>query len=581
MRQAARGLLIGAVLVSLFSPIAAAETTELSVEAPLKVTGITEVELGAAWLAAWATGDAEESTSEFKLSADRIPYARIRLLNYTSSCSNVLVEPPSPPSLVCGAGPESEELHEEDSFEGPLSDFEMVAGARFVMVARLGDGGPEEAPMSRGLLELATGEDQAYSSMDALSERRYVYATSQRPLWGEPSCTSDVCRMFGIAFEKNVPYVEVKLGTARVSGGSQVYMYGGEITFHDLSKPEARTTTFVSGRTEWTETQNGVPTRQVVAITWITIEDWSGGYEIESQLPMRAFSHGSELVHYKGLLSLKDPTGIAAINQNLTEFAGEDTEIAGEMTILGIDAGSHRSGGTTLTFAVLNDAPPQIPETPPPLTEDEGFARGVVAATAATSSLGLAAYFWPRMKWLLTVPLIPLYTRIAKDEVLEHGKREEIYNLIREEPGIHAHEISSRAQIGWGTTVYHLRMLETNNLVTAQYSGRYKRFFANTGGFAATKDMYAALKNPTTAKIAQEILRNPGITQKEISKAIGITPSLVAWHIGKLEEASLVRRVKEGRLARHYAGDGWKTLNLQLPGTPIGDRSPPGERGAA
>ncbi|MBI4392351.1 MAG: winged helix-turn-helix transcriptional regulator [Euryarchaeota archaeon] len=579
MRQVSKAVLVGVTVILLFFPLAAAETTELSVEAPFKVLGDTKAEFESGWLVAWAPEGRDVAGDEFSLSASSIPFAEIKVYNYTTECT--VVDFSNPPTFSCQFDPEASPVEVDYADEGPLSDVRVEPLDDFVFVARLGQGIAEEAPVTRGTLEVSTIEEGDSSTLSALESRRYIYATAQSEIWSETECGSRVCQPYGVRFEKDRPYLELENGLATVSGGSHIYIFNGKLQFHDLSKPDGRTTELMAGRTAYTDMQNGIPTRQVVTVTWIVLTDWTGGYDIQSSLPMRAFSQGSEVVQYKGLMDFKDPTGSAAINGNLTEFVGEDTEIAGEMTVMGIDAGSHRSGGTTLTFQVLNDAAPPIPPTPPPIVEDEGFARGVVAATAATSSLGLAAYFWPRLKWLATVPLIPLYTRIAKDEVLEHGKREEIYNLIREEPGIHAHEISSRAQIGWGTTVYHLRMLETNKLVTAQYSGRYKRFFANTGGFSQNKDMYAALKNPTTAKIAQEILRNPGITQKDISKAIGITPSLVSWHIGKLEEANLVRRVKEGRLARHYAGDGWKTLNLQLPGTPIGGEAPPGERGAA
>jgi DNA-binding transcriptional ArsR family regulator len=190
-------------------------------------------------------------------------------------------------------------------------------------------------------------------------------------------------------------------------------------------------------------------------------------------------------------------------------------------------------------------------------------AAGAAGAGGAGLLLALL-YLWPRLKYALTLAFLPMYTRIERDAVLEHEKRDELYELIRLAPGIHAHEIGEKARIGWGTTVYHLKLLENHGLIVSKRSGRYKRFFVNTGEYTKKKDVYGALRNETAKAIAEHIVNHPGTTQKDMCAALGIQPSLASWHVEKLEGVELVKRVKDGRMVRYFAGPAWGDLNVRV-----------------
>ncbi|GEM_PF-4539836 len=215
---------------------------------------------------------------------------------------------------------------------------------------------------------------------------------------------------------------------------------------------------------------------------------------------------------------------------------------------------------------------------PHPDATRQNTAALVAAGAGGAAGAGLLAgliYFWPRLRFALTALMLPLYSRIERTEVLEHTKRDEIYELIRATPGIHAHEIGEKALIGWGTTVYHLKLLESHGLVVSKKSGRYKRFFVNTGEYTKKKDVYGALRNETAKRVAEFIVEHPGSSQKELCAAVGIQPSLASWHVEKLEGVGLVKRVKDGRQVRYFAGPAWGDLNVQV--TPSGGADTPAE----
>lgn len=285
---------------------------------------------------------------------------------------------------------------------------------------------------------------------------------------------------------------------------------------------------------------------------------------------LRAVSPGPLLAHG---VSVVDATSGATLAKPKGELVEDGKRSA-------VDSASHTlRGPVSLTLTKVADGEPLrlaftissvltvASGAPPEEDEPTNTAALVAAGAAGAGGMGLLAalaYFWPRLKFATTLLILPLYSRIERTAVLEHEKRDEIYGLIRSTPGIHAHEIGEKVQIGWGTTVYHLKLLEQHSLIVSQKSGRYKRFFVNTGEFTKKKDAYGALRNETAKAVAQYIVDHPGITQKELCAALGIQPSLASWHVEKLEGVELVKRVKDGRMVRYFAGPAWSQLNVHL-----------------
>lgn len=197
-----------------------------------------------------------------------------------------------------------------------------------------------------------------------------------------------------------------------------------------------------------------------------------------------------------------------------------------------------------------------------PAPQQDEFPTAMATTAAAVSVFaalaGALAYFWPTLKFLVA----PLYTRIAPDAVLAHGARENIYRLIKDEPGIHAHEVASRLSLGWGTTVYHLKLLEKNSLVVSRHEGRYKRFFVTGDQRLQHQGAVALLRNPTSRSIAGVVAAQPGLIQKQVCEALGLSPSLASWHLQRLEAAGVVRAERVGRSVRYAPGLAWHELQL-------------------
>jgi predicted transcriptional regulator len=194
----------------------------------------------------------------------------------------------------------------------------------------------------------------------------------------------------------------------------------------------------------------------------------------------------------------------------------------------------------------------------------------MAAVSAATVLAGVLAYFWPALKFAGTA----LYTRIAPDAVLMHGAREQIYRLIKDEPGIHAHEVATRLDLGWGTAVYHLKLLERSGLLISKHEGRYKRFFLTGDPRILRKDAVALLRNGTSRSIASAVAQKPGMIQKQVCQTLGLSPSLASWHLQRLEQAQLVQAQRMGRSVSYVPGPAWAELEPAAAAMPVAAAMP-------
>ncbi len=181
--------------------------------------------------------------------------------------------------------------------------------------------------------------------------------------------------------------------------------------------------------------------------------------------------------------------------------------------------------------------------------------EAAVLAAAAFAGVGILTYFWASVKtWgyrLLIAPLMPLYAHISRADVFENDVRERIFGNIRDEPGVSASELGRKANVSWGTTMYHLDVLEQTRMVTSVRDGRYRRYFVN--GATGSKETISVLRNEVTARVVENIRAQPGSTQKDLAAEANMTPQALHWHLTRLVGAGLVEKQRDGRLVRHFA----------------------------
>jgi predicted transcriptional regulator len=176
----------------------------------------------------------------------------------------------------------------------------------------------------------------------------------------------------------------------------------------------------------------------------------------------------------------------------------------------------------------------------------------VVVLGSGLSILMLLAIFGTESGkyFLLKFLLVPLYTKIKKVDVLDHFIRGQIYGLIRMNPGAHYSLIKKKLDLTNGVLSYHLSTLEREGYLIAEQDGIYKRFYPNHMKFEAR---YPVILSRIQETILDFIKANPGKTQKEIAKEVGVSTSTANDNIKILKQLELLLLKRDGKRTRCFA----------------------------
>lgn len=232
------------------------------------------------------------------------------------------------------------------------------------------------------------------------------------------------------------------------------------------------------------------------------------------------------------------------------------------------------SSGVNVTVAVVEGLPGSFPVDPhagileiqaraaakPGLPPAAAVAALAGAGAAAGLALGFRLHEGFRWRWLLA--LAPLYTRLARSQLLEHGVREAIYGHVEEHPGAHLRGIKRDLALHHGTLLHHLHMLESQGYLRSVRDGMYRRYYVS--GSVPVPPGSEGLGE----EVARFVAEHPGASNAEVARALGKRPSLVHYHVARLEGAGRVRKER-------VAGE----VRLYPAGTQPSEEAPPGPGG--
>lgn len=154
-------------------------------------------------------------------------------------------------------------------------------------------------------------------------------------------------------------------------------------------------------------------------------------------------------------------------------------------------------------------------------------------------------------KYALFAATMSLYTRLTKKDVLDQETRGMIRGYIMANPGEHYNAIKRALGLKNGTLAYHLKTLEKENLIKSARDGRYKRFYPPS--MKVPEEVITL--NKAQELIMGQIIDNPGISQKELSDAVGLSTSTVNYHISVMANAGFVRVERKGKHTMCYPED--------------------------
>jgi DNA-binding MarR family transcriptional regulator len=144
--------------------------------------------------------------------------------------------------------------------------------------------------------------------------------------------------------------------------------------------------------------------------------------------------------------------------------------------------------------------------------------------------------------------LVPLYTKLKKEEILDDFTRGKIYGYITANPGDHYNSIKKALKLSDGSFAHHIHILEKEGIVKSARDGIHRRFYPSemripdNGGFLKKSQVL----------IIEIIRETPGISQKEIASLLGVSSATANYHLKELIEQGIVKAERAGMRMRYY-----------------------------
>jgi DNA-binding MarR family transcriptional regulator len=147
--------------------------------------------------------------------------------------------------------------------------------------------------------------------------------------------------------------------------------------------------------------------------------------------------------------------------------------------------------------------------------------------------------------------LLPFYSRIQKEDVLDQFVRGQIYGFIKTNPGVHYNQILRKVGVKNGTLSYHLGVLEKTELIQSRREGLKYRVFYPTGMNFPKSERFRL--TDFQIQIIDTLKHQPGITQKELARMLSQKPQTINYNIKVLDQAGLITVEKKGRKTTCFA----------------------------
>ena len=135
------------------------------------------------------------------------------------------------------------------------------------------------------------------------------------------------------------------------------------------------------------------------------------------------------------------------------------------------------------------------------------------------------------------------------DAAHDHPVRRRIYEHLLRLPGDHLCAIARSLRLDLGTTRHHLAELIRRGLVVRQGEDAKRRFYPVGHGSATERNrlyMEHWKYRDIRLRVLQAVSRLEVARPSSVARSLGISRQLAAYHLGRLEELGLLRRV-DGR----------------------------------
>jgi predicted transcriptional regulator len=134
--------------------------------------------------------------------------------------------------------------------------------------------------------------------------------------------------------------------------------------------------------------------------------------------------------------------------------------------------------------------------------------------------------------------LVPFYSKLSPDRVMQNQSRAQLYNMVCSQPGITFGTLARVLCIAPGTAEYHLRILEREGYLRSRKCGKFIRYYPF--------EMKTSPYTPVQQKILNSLAIEPDQSQTDLAEQVGVSKQVVNYNLKQLRDYGVVDEHKQG-----------------------------------
>lgn len=128
---------------------------------------------------------------------------------------------------------------------------------------------------------------------------------------------------------------------------------------------------------------------------------------------------------------------------------------------------------------------------------------------------------------------------------LDQPTRLEIYNYVKDNPGVHFRGICDGLDLSVGVVQYHLYVLENSGYITSIIDRQSKRFFQADTFTQLEMSLISIARHETAAEILTILSENKSMLHRDIATELGVSSQALTWQMNQLKKAGLINAEKQ------------------------------------
>ena len=194
----------------------------------------------------------------------------------------------------------------------------------------------------------------------------------------------------------------------------------------------------------------------------------------------------------------------------------------------------------------ITDSSKRNPDSSTPLGNQEMSIILLGGVLGIALILGIAMVTSESLRFSLHTIFLPLYTRLNEEkidkDITQQNIRGQIYTYIGDNPGSKLTSIKEEINAGYGTTVYHLSVLQREGFIRSATRGRKKLFWM--------KQVFPGGEEVSLTEIQKtilELLKEHGeMSRMDLLEKIDVPMTTLHYNLKELEKDGKVREEKLG-----------------------------------